>query len=180
MVLELSARGSFSLARALDRALDIPRADPLGECANGLRARAVLCSDEDADLDADRVDAQLVVAGEPVPLRRAWKGEGGCTSFKFNSCWTTKRRSSTGERTRQPDMEGEQLARVFESQGPVAERIGGTRRNVQSMCVAHANEVWRGGSPCTILFLSRSRRRFSRSFIISRSPLSTCRRLSSS
>ena len=104
MVLELSARGSFSLARALDRALDIPRADPLGECANGLRARAVLCSDEDADLDADRVDAQLVVAGEPVPLRRAWKGEGGCTSFKFNSCWTTKRRSSTGERTRQPDI----------------------------------------------------------------------------
>ena len=89
------------MARALDRALDIPRADPLGEmCANGLRARAVLCS----DADADRVEAQLVVAGEPVPLRRAWKGEGGCTSFKFNSCWTTKRRSSTGERTRQPDI----------------------------------------------------------------------------
>ena len=69
MVLELSARGSFSLARALDRALDIP----LGECANGLRARAVLCS----DADADRVDAQLV-AGEPaVPLRSAWKGDEG-------------------------------------------------------------------------------------------------------
>jgi len=73
MVLELSARGSFSLARALDRALDIPRADPLGECAKGLRARAVLCS----DADADRVDAQLV-AGEPaVPLRSAWKGDEG-------------------------------------------------------------------------------------------------------
>ena len=69
MVLELSARGSFSLARALDRALDIPRADPLGECAKGLRARAVLCS------DADRVDA---LAGEPaVPLRSAWKGDEG-------------------------------------------------------------------------------------------------------
>ena len=67
MVLELSARGSFSLARALDRALDIP----LGECANGLRARAVLCS----DADADRVDA---LAGEPaVPLRSAWKGDEG-------------------------------------------------------------------------------------------------------
>jgi hypothetical protein len=71
MVLELSARGSFSLARALDRALDIPRADPLGECAKGLRARAVLCS----DADADRVDA---LAGEPaVPLRSAWKGDEG-------------------------------------------------------------------------------------------------------
>jgi|LauGreDrversion4_1035100.scaffolds.fasta_scaffold08856_1 hypothetical protein len=72
MVLELSsARGSFSLARALDRALDIPRADPLGECAKGLRARAVLCS----DADADRVDA---LDGEPaVPLRSAWKGDEG-------------------------------------------------------------------------------------------------------
>jgi hypothetical protein len=71
MVLELSARGSFSLARALDRALDIPRADPLGECAKGLRARAVLCS----DADADRVDA---LAEKPaVPLRSAWKGDEG-------------------------------------------------------------------------------------------------------